>query len=41
MYEELLRRLPDIRLVPGGAVTRYPSAFIRGWSSMPVEFSPG
>jgi cytochrome P450 family 142 subfamily A polypeptide 1 len=41
MYEELLRRLPDIRLVPGGVVTRYPSAFIRGWSSMPVEFRPG
>ncbi len=40
MYEELLRRLPDIRLVPGGRVARYPSTFIRGWSSMPVEFTP-
>jgi cytochrome P450 len=38
MYEELIRRLPDVRLVPGAAVTRYPSTFIRGWSSMPVEF---
>ncbi len=38
MYEELIRRLPGIRLVPGAAVTRYPSTFIRGWSSMPVEF---
>jgi len=38
MYEELLRRLPDVRLVPGAPVTRYPSTFIRGWSSMPVEF---
>jgi cytochrome P450 family 142 subfamily A polypeptide 1 len=40
MYEELLRRLPDIHLAPGGAVTRYPSTFIRGWSAMPVEFTP-
>ncbi len=40
MFEELLRRLPDMRLVPGVPVTRYPSTFIRGWSSMPVEFTP-
>jgi cytochrome P450 family 142 subfamily A polypeptide 1 len=36
MFEELLRRLPDVRLAPGAVPTRYPSTFIRGWSSMPV-----
>ncbi len=40
MFEELLRRFPDMRLAPGGEVRRYPSTFIRGWSSMPVEFTP-
>lgn len=40
MFEELLRRMPDARLVPGTAPVRYPSTFIRGWSSMPVEFAP-
>jgi cytochrome P450 family 142 subfamily A polypeptide 1 len=40
MYEELLRRLPDIELAPGASVQRTPSAFIRGIHSMPVEFSP-
>ena len=40
MYEELLRRFPDIHLAPDGGVTRYPSTFIRGWSTMPVEFAP-
>jgi cytochrome P450 family 142 subfamily A polypeptide 1 len=40
MFEELFRRLPDIRLAPGGEVVRYPSTFIRGWSAMPVEFTP-
>jgi cytochrome P450 family 142 subfamily A polypeptide 1 len=39
-FEELLRRLPDVRLAPGGTVVRYPSTFIRGWSAMPVEFTP-
>jgi cytochrome P450 family 142 subfamily A polypeptide 1 len=41
MFEALLRRLPDIRLVPGAPPVRYPSTFIRGWSSIPVEFTPG
>jgi cholest-4-en-3-one 26-monooxygenase len=40
MFEELLRRLPDVRLVPGADVVRYPSTFIRGWSAMPVEYTP-
>ena len=37
MYEELLRRLPDIEL--DGPVVRTPSAFIRGIASMPVEYT--
>jgi cytochrome P450 family 142 subfamily A polypeptide 1 len=40
MFEELLTRLPDIALAPGAEVTRTPSSFIRGISSMPVVFSP-
>jgi cytochrome P450 family 142 subfamily A polypeptide 1 len=40
MFEALLRRLPDVRLAPGAEVVRYPSTFIRGWSSMPVVFTP-
>ncbi len=40
MYEELLRRLPDIALAPGASVQRTPSSFIRGIHSMPVEYSP-
>lgn len=38
MYEELLRRLPDIELT--GPVVRTPSAFIRGIQSMPVAYTP-
>lgn len=38
MYEELLRRLPDVTLA--GPVVRTPSTFIRGIASMPVEFTP-
>jgi cytochrome P450 family 142 subfamily A polypeptide 1 len=40
MFEEVLRRLPDMQLAPGGSVVRTPSAFIRGIASMPVEFTP-
>lgn len=40
MYEELLRRLPDIRLAPGARVVREPNSFIRGIQSMPVVFTP-
>ena len=37
MFEELLRRFPDLHVPAGAEVVRYPSTFIRGWSSMPVE----
>jgi cholest-4-en-3-one 26-monooxygenase len=40
MFEELLRRLPDMRLVDGQAPTRIPGAFVRGIDSVPVEFTP-
>jgi cytochrome P450 family 142 subfamily A polypeptide 1 len=40
MFEELLRRIPDIRLAPGAVVERTPSSFIRGIVRMPVEFTP-
>lgn len=41
MFEEVLRGMPDMRLAPGAEVRRTPSSFIRGISSMPVEFGAG
>lgn len=38
MFEELLRRLPDIRLA--GEVSRLRSMFINGIKHMPVKFTP-
>jgi cytochrome P450 len=38
MFEELLRRLPDIELA--GPVARLRSSFIHGIKSMPVAFTP-
>ena len=40
MFTELLRRLPDIELVPGAELDYRPSNFISGPESMPVRFSP-
>ncbi len=40
LFEELLRRLPDIRMAPGAEVQRHPSSFIRSIASMDVEFTP-
>jgi cytochrome P450 len=40
LFEEILRRCPDMRVPAGARVERYPSTFIRGWSRMPVEFTP-
>jgi cytochrome P450 len=39
MFEELLRRMPDIEL--SGPVRRLRSNFINGVKSMPVTFTPG
>lgn len=38
MFEELLRRLPDIK--PAGPVARLRSNFIAGIKHMPVSFTP-
>jgi cytochrome P450 len=38
MFQELLRRLPDIEL--DGAVERLRSYFISGIKTMPVRFTP-
>lgn len=40
VFEELLRRLPDLHVPAGAVVERAPSTFIRGWTRMPVEFTP-
>ena len=37
-FEELVRRLPDLRLAPGAELVHGPSSFIRGLTAMPVEF---
>jgi cytochrome P450 len=39
MYDELLRRLPDIHVVPGHDVRWTPGAFVRGIDHLPVEFT--
>jgi cholest-4-en-3-one 26-monooxygenase len=39
MFEEVLRRLPDLRLATD-EVPRTPSSFVRGIMHMPVTFSP-
>ena len=40
MYEELLRRLPDMRVARGFTPTYPPSSFVRGFLNLPVEFTP-
>ena len=40
MFEELLRRIPDLRLVPGAEPRRLASAFAVGYDVIPVEFAP-
>jgi cytochrome P450 len=40
LLEELLERLPDLHLAPGADVEPYRSTSIRGWSKIPVEFTP-
>jgi hypothetical protein len=38
MFEELLPRLRNLRLVPGTAPERIPNAFVRGFRSLHVEY---
>jgi cytochrome P450 family 142 subfamily A polypeptide 1 len=40
IFEELLRRIPDLRLVPGAEPCRLASAFAVGYDTIPVEFAP-
>lgn len=40
MFEQLFRRLPDLRLAGPGPLARRPSNFISGLESMPVSFTP-
>ena len=40
MFEELLRRLPDIELAPGAELPMRASNFITGIEHMPVRFTP-
>jgi cholest-4-en-3-one 26-monooxygenase len=40
MFEELVRRLPDLRLASGAAPSKVPSAFACAYQAVPVEFTP-
>jgi cytochrome P450 family 142 subfamily A polypeptide 1 len=40
MFEELLPRLRDLRLAPDSPPQRIPNAFVRGFRSLHVEFTP-
>jgi cytochrome P450 family 142 subfamily A polypeptide 1 len=40
VYEELLRRLPDMHVAQGFTPTYPPSSFVRGFLTLPVEFTP-
>lgn len=40
MFEELLRRLPDMRLASGADPQIVPAAFSRAYDAVPVEFTP-
>lgn len=40
MFEELLRRIPDMELVDGGTEPIRPANFVVGLEAMPVRFSP-
>jgi cytochrome P450 family 142 subfamily A polypeptide 1 len=40
LFEELIRRLPDIRLAPGGRAERTPCLLVRGIARLPVVFTP-
>jgi cytochrome P450 family 142 subfamily A polypeptide 1 len=40
MFEELLKRMPDMDLAPGVKPRRLPSAFAVGYDSIPMTFTP-
>jgi len=41
MFEELLRRMPDMTLAPGAEPHPLPSAFAVGYDAIPMTFTPG
>jgi cytochrome P450 family 142 subfamily A polypeptide 1 len=41
MFEELLRRIPELRLAPGAEPRKVPSAFACAYDAIPVEFPAG
>ena len=41
LFEELLRRLPDIELAGAAPLPLRPSNFIVGLEALPVRFTPG
>jgi len=40
LFEELIRRLPDLRLAPGAHAERLSSLLVRGIARMPMVFTP-
>ena len=40
MFSELMRRVPDMELEPGGAPVFAASSFVRGITELPVVFTP-
>ena len=40
MFEELLRRIPELHLAPGAEPRKVPSAFACAYDAIPVEFTP-
>lgn len=40
MFEELLRRVPDMEVAPGAEPTKVPSAFACAYDAIPVQFTP-
>ena len=40
IFEEILRRLPDLTLAPGAEPRRVPSAFAVGYDAIPMVFTP-
>ena len=41
LFEELLRRMPDVTLATDEPLRRRPNNFITGIEEMPIRFSPG
>ncbi|MBW2269236.1 MAG: cytochrome P450 [Deltaproteobacteria bacterium] len=41
MFEELMKRIPDMRLAPGAELQFFPSCFARAYGVVDVEFTPG